>query len=121
MGIVNKDKLESFITKDGSRIIDILSPLNSSIRNQSLGEAHLEPGGITARHIHAESEEIYYIIAGAGVMYIEGEEAQVKDGDAIIIPPGKEHRIRNTGEKELVFLCMCAPPYSHDDTELTNQ
>ena len=38
--------------------------------------------------------------------------------DAILIPPGTSHAMANTGEKNLVFLCCCAPPYSHEDTVL---
>ena len=42
----------------------------------------------------------------------------VGPGDAIAIPPGVRHTIRNTGAEELVFLCTCAPGYEHHDTFL---
>jgi mannose-6-phosphate isomerase-like protein (cupin superfamily) len=48
-----------------------------------------------------------------------GEETRpVGPGDAIAIPPGARHTIRNTGPAELVFLCTCAPGYEHADTFL---
>ena len=41
-----------------------------------------------------------------------------RPGDAIAIPPGAVHTIRNTGDTTLKFLCCCAPGYEHDDTVL---
>src|SRR3954470_22501191 len=87
-----------FITKDGSEIRELLAYRNSSIRNQSLAEARLPVGGSTQEHYHARTEEIYFITAGQGRMRIEGELAEVRTGDAIAIPPGKKHKLWNTGQ-----------------------
>ena len=43
----------------------------------------------------------------------------LKPGDAIAIPPGKRHKIWNTGRETLKLLCCCAPPYEHNDTVIT--
>ena len=118
MEIVNLNDVEPFITKDQSEIRNILSPDNSSIRNQSLAEALLQPGQSTEEHRHPISEEIYYVQSGRGRMRIEGEERDVKRFDAIAIPPRALHKIWNTGEEPLRFLCLCAPAYTHEDTEL---
>jgi mannose-6-phosphate isomerase-like protein (cupin superfamily) len=40
----------------------------------------------------------------------------VRPGDAILIPPGAWHTLENDGTSELTILCMCSPPYSHEDT-----
>ena len=42
-------------------------------------------------------------------------------GDCAVIPPGAEHKLWNTGAEPLVLLCCCAPPYSHEDTVLTEE
>ena len=67
-------------------------------------------------HYHAESEELYYLLAGEGEMEIVGERSAVGPGDAILIPRGAWHRITATGAEELRFLCCCAPGYTHTDT-----
>jgi mannose-6-phosphate isomerase-like protein (cupin superfamily) len=118
MEIVNRNEVKPFITKDTSEIRNILSPDNSSIRNQSLAEALLLPGQVTEAHRHPKTEEIYYIQSGQGRMRIDGEERDVKPLDAIAIPPGALHKIWNTGDEPLTFLCCCAPAYSHEDTVL---
>ena len=119
MDVTNLDSVPSFITKDGSEIRELLAHRNSSIRNQSLAEARLQPGASTQEHYHRLTEEIYYITQGSGCMRIEDEERDVKIGDAIAIPPGRKHKIWNTGHDVLRLLCCCAPAYEHDDTVIT--
>jgi mannose-6-phosphate isomerase-like protein (cupin superfamily) len=118
MEIFNRNDVEPFVTKDQSEIRNILSPDNSSIRNQSLAEALLLPGQATQEHRHPKTEEIYYIQSGHARMRIDGEERDVKPQDGIAIPPGSIHKIWNTGSEPLTLLCCCSPAYSHDDTEL---
>lgn len=119
MEIVNLKDPTPFITKDGSEIRELLAYRNSSIRHQSLAEARLPVGASTQEHYHAKTEEIYFITAGHGRMQIEEEIAEVKAGDAIAIPPGKKHKLWNTGSVPLTLLCCCAPCYEHSDTFLT--
>ena len=119
MEIINRNQVVSFITKDTSRIREILAPANSAIKNQSLAEATVDPGKATEEHYHATTEEIYYILRGKGSIKIENETRDVKAGDAIAILPGNRHKIHNTGNDDLVFLCLCAPAYSHEDTVIT--
>jgi mannose-6-phosphate isomerase-like protein (cupin superfamily) len=119
MDIKNLNEVPSFITKDGSEIRELLAHRNSAIRNQSLAEARLPVGGETQEHFHPRAEEIYYITHGAGKIRIEGETREVRAGDAIAIPPGKKHKLWNTGNEMLRLLCCCAPAYENSDTILT--
>ena len=119
MDIQNLAEVPSFITKDGSEIRELLAHRNSAIRNQSLAEARLPVGASTQEHYHPKTEEIYYITQGTGRMRIEGELRDVRPGDAIAIPPGKKHKIWNTGNETLRLVCCCAPAYEHTDTVIT--
>jgi mannose-6-phosphate isomerase-like protein (cupin superfamily) len=118
MDIQNIHQVPAFITKDGSEIRELLAHRNSCITKQSLAEARLAPGGSTTPHYHPETEEIYYILSGRGLMTIASETVEVGPGDAIAIPPGARHTIANPGHETLVFLCCCAPGYEHSDTVL---
>ena len=116
MEVVNRNKVEPFITKDTSEIREILAPANSSLKSQSLAEARVAPGRSTEEHFYFGSEEIYYILEGKGLMRIEGDEKEIGPGDGIAILPGKRHKIWNIGHSDLVFLCCCSPAYSDQDT-----
>ena len=114
MEIRNREAQVPFITKDGSTIRSLLDASNAPVANQSLAEATLPAGTATDRHYHKRSEEFYYLLAGRGLMELDGEHREVGPGDAILIPAGAWHQIRAI--EPLRFLCCCAPPYAHDDT-----
>lgn len=118
MDIVQRAETIPFVTKDGSTIRELLAHRNSSIRHQSLAEALVPAGVRTQPHYHPQTEEIYYILSGTGVMYLANESRAVGPGDAIPIPPEQIHSIENPGTVDLVFLCCCAPGYEHSDTVL---
>ena len=121
MEIVNRDDVVPFITKDTSIIREIVSPANSSLFNQSLAEAIVPVGRATDEHYHVETEEIYYVIKGQGLMKIGDEKREVSEGDGIVIEPGMNHKIWNTSDVDLVFLCCCAPSYTNDDTVMLEE
>lgn len=114
MEIRSRDAATPFATKDGSTIREFLGLATAPVRNQSLAEATVGPGQQTERHYHRESEEFYYVLEGTGELEVDGERTRVAPGDAILIPPGAWHQIH--ADKELRFLCCCAPPYRHEDT-----
>lgn len=119
MDVKNLNEVPAFTTKDGSEIRELLAYRNSAIRNQSLAEARLPVGASTQEHFHPRAEEIYYITHGTGKIRIEGEDHPVRAGDAIAIPPGRRHKLWNTGDEVLRLLCCCAPAYEHTDTVIT--
>jgi mannose-6-phosphate isomerase-like protein (cupin superfamily) len=51
-------------------------------------------------------------------MRLDGELADVRAGDTVLIPPGARHKLVNPGPEPLVVLCACSPPYSDEDTVL---
>ena len=105
------DEAEPFATKDGSTIREL-----HHTQAQSLAEATLEPDQATQRHFHRLSEEIYFVTKGSGSLEVDRETRRVRPGDAILIPPGAWHTLENDGTSELTILCVCSPPYSHEDT-----
>lgn len=108
----------SYVTKDGSLIRELQHPDRQAARWQSLAEAILNSGQITALHVHAKTEELYHITHGQGEIYLNDESFEVRAGDSVCISPGVSHCIKNTGTEDLRFLCCCTPPYSHADTQL---
>jgi mannose-6-phosphate isomerase-like protein (cupin superfamily) len=116
--ITQRDAVTCYITKDGSTIRELMHPLQHGNALQSLAEATVAPGGTTLLHRHHQSEEIYHVIAGQGVMTLGDAHIEIGVGDSVCIAPGIAHAVHNHGEIDLVFLCCCSPPYSHHDTEL---
>lgn len=109
----------TYETLDGSLICELVRPEREGSRNLSLAEATIAPGQTTHRHRHRQSEEIYYVLSGEGIVEVAARQTVVQPGDAVLIPPGAEHCAANTADQPLRLLCACSPAYQHDDTELT--
>lgn len=114
--IINRDECPPFETKDGSIIREIMAYRNSDCEQVSLAEATVLPGQETIPHRHDRSEEIYYFLSGSGRMVLGEDRETVAPRDAVYIPPGTKHFVVNTEEEDLVFLCICCPPYEDEDT-----
>lgn len=119
MEISNLERLESFVTLDGSSIRELAGPAWTAARNQSLAEATVPAGRSTIEHFHRRSEEIYHFTSGRGRMRLADEERDVVAGDCVVIPPGTRHKLWAAGDVDLVLLCACAPAYSDEDTQTT--
>lgn len=110
--------IPAYTTKDGSTIRELMHPSVHGNSHQSLAEATVPPGQTTALHRHRQSEELYHVTAGHGLMQLGDNKFEIRPGDTIAIPPGTAHAVENFGSEPLIILCCCSPPYSHDDTEL---
>lgn len=67
------------------------------------------PGGATPPNTHRRAQEVFFVLAGAGLALAGGEETPLRPGDALLVPPGVEHVIRNTGAGKLYCLTLMAP------------
>ena len=112
------DAIESFVTKDGSEIRELMHPRRHAVRGQSLAEATVAPGAETRLHRHLRTEELYHIAAGSGRMRLGERYFDVHAGDTVCIAPGTPHCVANTGLEPLRILCCCTPAYADEDTEL---
>jgi mannose-6-phosphate isomerase-like protein (cupin superfamily) len=80
----------------------------------SVARARVGPGRTTRRHRLRGVVERYIILEGEGNVEVNGEPAAVSPLDVVLIPEGAAQRITNTGPGELIFLCICTPPFTAD-------
>jgi mannose-6-phosphate isomerase len=64
---------------------------------------------------HSRRAEHWFVVAGEGVVTIDGEDAPVRRGDALDVPVGAAHRMRNTGSVPLVFVEVQQGDYVGED------
>jgi mannose-6-phosphate isomerase-like protein (cupin superfamily) len=73
----------------------------------------LPPGASEGCHTHDGAdalEEIYYVLQGHGLMRIEAEEVTLAPGDAVLVPPGVDHGLFNTGPEPLRLVLLFGKP-----------
>jgi mannose-6-phosphate isomerase-like protein (cupin superfamily) len=69
-----------------------------------------EAGACVEAHSHQVQEQIYHVLAGEGVLTVDGERRLVRANDVTYIPPGVVHALHCTGIDPLVFLVITSPP-----------
>ncbi len=67
------------------------------------------PAAHVARHSHAGKEQIYHVLEGEGLLELGQGRRVVRAGDYVLIPPGVEHALQNTGLGRLVFMVVTVP------------
>lgn len=59
-------------------------------------------------HQHTKNEEVYIIIEGQGLFYIDGEEKPVQKGDCLRIAPKGARGIAAAKDAPLCYICVQA-------------
>jgi len=84
-------------------------------RDAAAAEVHQVEIDDAKMHYHAHTDEIYYIIAGAGTMVLDDERIDVHPGVVVYVPRGVKHKAIG----KLTVLLVCIPPgVLHDIHEL---
>ncbi|MGI9223325.1 MAG: cupin domain-containing protein [Woeseiaceae bacterium] len=85
---------------------------NNSQPEVSLARTRVESGVTT--QLHALSVSEWYVIeSGHGRMRVGDEPAfDVRPGHTATIPKHVAQQITNTGQEDLIFLCVCTPKFS---------
>jgi len=69
--------------------------------NYNLRVLTLEAGGLGPDHTHYWEHE-FFIISGRGIGVVDNKETEVKQGDAIYVPPNVQHCFRATEKMEVL-------------------
>ena len=79
---------------------------NTSLKNLVLSSTLLHAGKEATGHKHEGQEEVYFFISGLGEMSIDDKRFSVKPGDIVLIEDGEFHRVYNTSQEDLYFVCV---------------
>ncbi|MFA5352891.1 MAG: cupin domain-containing protein [Thermodesulfovibrionales bacterium] len=114
--IVQPKEENEILTPEGCFILEISnSPLDEEV---SITRTRVQPGVTTAFHRLRDTVERYVIIEGTGMVEVGSlPPSVVGPGDVVLIPAGTAQRIRNTGDRDLVFLCICTPRFRQEAYE----
>jgi mannose-6-phosphate isomerase-like protein (cupin superfamily) len=69
----------------------------------------LKPGEDIGEEVH-DVDQFFRFESGKGKVVLNGEEHQVKDDYAVIVPAGASHNVINTGTKPLKLYTIYSPP-----------
>ena len=108
-----------FFTPEGCYILELSNSAEDP--TASIARARVAPGATTRWHRVRDTVERYIILEGKGRVEVGSLPLQeVNPGDVVLIPPNCRQRITNTGQQDLIFLCLCTPrfiPEAYEDLE----
>ncbi len=75
----------------------------------------LKPGEEIGLEIHPDNDQFFRFEGGQGKSFIDGNEYDLHDGMALIVPAGSKHNIVNTSDSEDLKMYTIYSPAHHRD------
>ena len=75
----------------------------------------LKPKQEIGMEVHKDNDQFFRFEQGQGKCIIDGNEYNVADGSAVIVPAGAEHNVINTSKTEELKLYTIYSPAHHKD------
>ncbi len=76
----------------------------------------LQKGEDIGMEVHPEHDQFIRFEKGEGKVILDGEEYDVRDGSAVVIPAGTEHNVINTSQEVMKLYTIYSPPEHKDGT-----
>ena len=75
----------------------------------------LQPNEEIGMEVHPDNDQFFRFEKGQGKVFIDGNEYEVSDGFAVIIPAGSQHNVVNVSETEILKMYTIYSPAHHKD------
>lgn len=75
----------------------------------------LRPGEEIGMEVHEENDQFFRFESGKGKCIIDGNEYELSDGVAVVVPAGAQHNVINTSKTEYLKLYTIYSPAHHKD------
>ena len=63
-------------------------------------------------HAHKKNEELYLVLRGSGIFFVDGEEFPIHEGSLVRIAPAGERSWKANDQEDLYFICIQAQEHS---------
>ncbi|HET9948310.1 MAG TPA: cupin domain-containing protein [Longimicrobiales bacterium] len=111
LSVRHPDPSTEFFTPERCWILEAWSSPSDPL--VSLARARVEAGVTTQLHRSRGVDERYLIVEGSGIVRVGWQPPQVVGpGDVIAIPAGTPQQSTNDAETDLIFYCICSPPFT---------
>jgi mannose-6-phosphate isomerase-like protein (cupin superfamily) len=110
------DLPEKFKNPSGEELQELLGLVAGNVTSHSLAEVTIPPGKASSPHFHLSSEESYLILSGKATLHIDEHIFHLLPGESVLIEPHEIHQISNQGDQDLIFIAVCVPAWSAEDS-----
>ena len=75
-------------------------------RVQMISWAQLSTGKSFRPHYHEDMQEVFVLLKGEARITVDGKQAEIGAGDAVVIPMGGIHKMENTGVGDVEYVVL---------------
>lgn len=93
---------------DSNYFACLLDPIADGARFTLVVEI-FAPGGATPPNTHRAAQEAFFVLRGQGRARAGDTWQEIGPGDTLMLPPGTEHVVENTGTGKLYCLTLMVP------------
>jgi mannose-6-phosphate isomerase-like protein (cupin superfamily) len=104
------------LSRDDGVVSRLLHGEDATETDLTVTWVEVEPGAAQNRHSH-DPEQVYVLVAGAGVICVGDDRREVEAGDLVHIPSKAEHAIENTGDEPLEYVSAATPAFPTEEIE----
>ena len=94
--------------EDSNRLAFVFDPVADGAAFIAAVEI-FDVGGRTPPNLHQVGQEMFFVLHGEGRATCDGRVVDVRAGDSLLLKPGVEHALENTGAGRLYCLTVMVP------------
>jgi mannose-6-phosphate isomerase-like protein (cupin superfamily) len=98
------------VSRHGEIVYELVGSDTPDARH-SVAYVVIPPGKASLLHYHPEAEESYYVLKGRARIILGEEQETIIEGESVLIPSRKPHKIINAGAENLEFIAVCVPAW----------
>jgi mannose-6-phosphate isomerase-like protein (cupin superfamily) len=77
---------------------------------------HIPAGEDIGEEIHSDNDQVLYLVAGKGTLYLDGESSEYIEGDIVLVPAGVKHNFVSSSDQPMKIITTYSPPHHSDGT-----
>ncbi len=93
---------------DSNRLAIVFDPVGDQVDFICTVEI-FDVGGKTPPNMHPRGQEMFFVLKGTGLARCDGKTVALAAGDSLLVRPGAQHVIENTGPGRLYCLQVMVP------------
>jgi len=84
----------------------------------SVIQERIPPGAGEVRHYHQRARQLFFVLSGELLIELGEQHFRLSSGDALEVPPGAPHRVRNEAQVDAAFFFDAAATTERDRVNL---
>jgi mannose-6-phosphate isomerase-like protein (cupin superfamily) len=114
MSHIQNMRVQAMVNTDFRKVIETGQHMQVALMS-------IPPGGEIGEEVHQDSDQVLYIIDGAGTAVLDGMSTIFNSGDLVIVPAGMRHNFITQDGNAMKLIVTYSPPHHPNGTVHTTK